>query len=358
VLVGGFGEALLGGLVSDGFSVGNDGVTLLEGALSVLFFEILKANFDVEFTATSDNVFTRLFSGANDERIGLREFTETFDELGQVRGVLDLNGDTHDRGHRELHDTDVVSSLVIGDGTLLSEILINTNKTDGVTARDIGDSFDLTSHHEHSTLNVLDVQVSLATGLVVGSHNTNFLTSGDGTRENTTESVEATTIISGDHLGDEDHEGTVLVAVLEGLTARIIDGTFIKVSSSVSLSLLGGRKLHNNHLNESLSSVDPLLAADLHEILKATFLLFVGKDDVEGVEHLPDLIELTVHDGTDEGNDGSHDELNEATFKGVIIVLVSELLGCGVEVVVTPELGHELSEVNLELFGVDTGEVS
>jgi hypothetical protein len=139
VFEGGLGEALLVGGVTDGFLVGDDGVTLLEGHLGEIFFEILEANLDVELTATGNNVLTGLLSGADNERIGLGELAETFDELGQVRGVLDLNGDTHDWGHRELHDTDVVSSLVIGDGTLLSEILINTNKTDGVTARDAWD---------------------------------------------------------------------------------------------------------------------------------------------------------------------------------------------------------------------------
>ena len=66
VLVGRLGEAGLGRLISDGFSVGDDGVTLLEGALGVFLFEILKANLDVELTATGDNVLTRLLGGAED----------------------------------------------------------------------------------------------------------------------------------------------------------------------------------------------------------------------------------------------------------------------------------------------------
>jgi len=62
VLVWRLGEALLGGLVRDGFLVGDDWVTLLEWALGVLLLEILKANLDVELTATSDNVLTGLLS--------------------------------------------------------------------------------------------------------------------------------------------------------------------------------------------------------------------------------------------------------------------------------------------------------
>jgi len=66
MLVGGLGEALLRRLGSDSFLVGDDGVTLLDWALSVLFLKILKADLNVEFTATSNNVLTRLFSVAED----------------------------------------------------------------------------------------------------------------------------------------------------------------------------------------------------------------------------------------------------------------------------------------------------
>jgi len=53
----------------------------------------------VELTATSDSVLTRLLSGANDQWIGLRELTETFNELWKIGGGLDLNGNTHDWGN-------------------------------------------------------------------------------------------------------------------------------------------------------------------------------------------------------------------------------------------------------------------
>ena len=65
MLVGRLGETDLGGLLSDSLLVGNDWVTLLDWALSVLLFEILEADFDVELTATGNNVLTRLLSGAN-----------------------------------------------------------------------------------------------------------------------------------------------------------------------------------------------------------------------------------------------------------------------------------------------------
>jgi hypothetical protein len=55
---------------------------LLDLTLGVLFNEILQADFDVELTATSDDVLTRLFSDTLDERIGLGKLLETFDKLG------------------------------------------------------------------------------------------------------------------------------------------------------------------------------------------------------------------------------------------------------------------------------------
>jgi hypothetical protein len=359
VLVGRLGQARLAGFGWDGFSVWDDGVTLLEWAFGVLFFEILEANFDVEFTATSNDVFAWLFSCANNEGVGLGEFAETFDELGEVGSVLDFDGDTHDWGDWVLHHTDAVGIVVIWNGTLLDEVSIDTDETDGVTARNIWNSFDFTSHHEDGSLNVLNVKVILGAWLVVGSHNSNFLASSDGTSENTTEGVETTTIGGWDHLGDEDHEGTVLVAGCNGLTAWIIDGTFVKVSSSVLLGLFWGWELHDDHFEEGLSSVDPLLADDLHKILKTSFFLFSVKDDLELIQHLPDSVKVTIHNIADEGNDWLHDELDEASWEfttAAVWGISCELFLLWREVVITPELLHELCEVELELVSIYTCE--
>ena len=267
MLVGGLGKRVLGGLLSDGLVVRDDGVSLSDWALGEFLLEILKADLNVELTATGDDVLTVLLSSANDERIGLGELAETFDELGQVRGVGDVDGDTHDRGHGVLHDLDAVSFVVVRDGTLLHEVLIDTDEGDGVTARDIGDGLDLTAHHENSSLDVLDVEVVLGTGLVVRSHNSDLLSGLDGTGEDTAESVESTLIVGGHHLGDEDHKRTVLVTVLDGLTAGIGDGTFVELGGSVGLSFLGGGKLHDDHLKKSLGGIDPFLEDALEEIL-------------------------------------------------------------------------------------------
>lgn len=138
--------------------------------------------------------------------------------------------------------------FVIGDGSLFQKILIDSNETDGVSARNIRYSFDFTSHHENSSLNVLNVEIVFATWNIVGSHNSDLLSTLDDSGENSTEGIESTFIVSGHHLGDEDHKGTFLIAVLDGLSADIINRTLIQVSSSISLSDKGGWEFHNDHL--------------------------------------------------------------------------------------------------------------
>jgi hypothetical protein len=89
--------------------------------------------------------------------------------------------------------------------------------------------------------------------------------------------------------------------------------------------------------------------------------LFVVELDLKCLEHLPDEVELTIHDVTDKSNDGLHDELNEAAGKlaTIAIITISGKLFFGwVEEIVTPELFHKLESVNLELISIDTSETS
>mmetsp|Transcript_10291 Transcript_10291/g.15715 ORF Transcript_10291/g.15715 Transcript_10291/m.15715 type:complete len:802 (+) Transcript_10291:228-2633(+) len=359
MLVGRLGQAHLGGLVSDSLLVRDDGVSLLDIALSVLLDEILKADFNVELTATGDDVLSGLGGLAHNKGIGLGQLLETVNELGEIGGVLDVDGNTHDGGHGVLHNSDVVSGIIGGDGTLLEEVLIDTNEGDGVTARNVGDGLDLTSHHDDGSLDVLDVEVVLGSGLVVGAHDSDLLSSSNGSGEDTAESVESTLIVGGDHLGDEDHEGTVLVALLDSSAGDIVLGSFVQVSGSVLLGLHGGRKLEDDHLKEGLSSVDPLLEHVLHEVLALELSLLALEVDLEGLEHLVDLLHLTVHGGSAESDDGLHDEGDEGSLEvGAIVglVVVLPLLGLLIEVVVTPKLAHHLFSLDTELLGVDTGE--
>ena len=76
----------------------------------------------------------------------------TFNQFGQISGVLGFDGNTHDRGHGELHDLHVVSVLEGGQGSGLDEELVNTNETTDVTGGDILDGLDTSTHHENGSL--------------------------------------------------------------------------------------------------------------------------------------------------------------------------------------------------------------
>lgn len=69
VLVLRLSEAQLVRELSDSFLVSDDGVGLLELALGVLLLEIVEADFDMELTATGDNVLTRLLGNTEDEGV-------------------------------------------------------------------------------------------------------------------------------------------------------------------------------------------------------------------------------------------------------------------------------------------------
>ena len=124
---------------------------------------------------------------------------------------------------------------MIRNSSLFHQVLINSYKSNCVSTRYFRYSFNFTSHHQYSSLNTLNVQVVLGSWCVVGAHDSDFLTSLDLTREDSTECVESTFVISGHHLRDEDHKGTVLITVLDGSTAGVIDGALIEIGSSVSL---------------------------------------------------------------------------------------------------------------------------
>jgi len=359
MLVGGLGERLGGGLFSAGLLVRDDGVTLLDGALGELFLKILKADFDMEFSTSGNNVLTGFFGGDLNEGIGLGELSESFDELGEIGSGLDLDGNTHDGGDGVLHDSDVMGLFTISDSSLLEEVLIDTDEGDGVTTRDIGDGLSLSSHHEDGSLDVLAVEVNLRSGSVVGSHDSDLLAGGSGSSENTSESEESSLIVGGDHLGDEDHEGTGLVTLGDGLTARIFDGSLIKVSGSVSLGLDGGWELQDDHLNEGISGVNPFLEDALEEGFTFVVLLVTLEDNAETDEHLVDDGSLAFHGVSAELDDGLHDELNEASSELATLTIIvgsSELLLGGTEVVISPKLLHELLSVELELIGVSSSE--
>jgi len=341
MLVWGLREAHLGGLLGNGLLVGDDRVSLLDLALCVLFFEILKADFDMELTATGNNVLTGLLSCADNEWIGLGKLLESLDELRKIGGVLDINGNSDNRGDGVFHDSDVVSILIGGDGSLLHEVLIDTNESASVTAWNFWDGFDLSSHHDDGSLDVLDVKIVLGSRDVVRSLNSNFLSGGNGTSENSTESVESSFIVGRDHLRDEDAKWSVLIAVIDRFVCWIINWTFIEISSSILLGLEWGWELEDDHFKKGLSSVDPLLENVLHEMFSLEISLGRLELDTEGNDHLVNLIHLTLHSGSAKSNDWLHHELDESSLELRSIIgggVGLPLLGFLIEVVITPKL--------------------
>jgi hypothetical protein len=64
--------------------------------LGEVIFQIVKTDFDVEFTTTSNDVFTGFLEDTEDQWVGLGELLETFDELWQITCVLWLDSDSDD----------------------------------------------------------------------------------------------------------------------------------------------------------------------------------------------------------------------------------------------------------------------
>lgn len=360
VLVGRLGQSSHAGGTSDGLTVSNDGVGDTEGNTSVVLLEILKTNLEVELTSTGNNVLARLVDHGQDTRVGLGETLETLDKLGQILGVLDLNGALHDGGDGELHDLHVVGSLIGGEGTGLEQELIDTDQTDNVTGGDILNGLNEATHHENGTLDGLDEEILLAAGDVVGTLDADLDTGLDGTGVDTTEGVETTLIGGGHHLGDVKHQRSSGVTVADTDASLVVGGTLVESLGTVLLGSDGGRKVDTDHLKKGISGRQELAHDELEEGLALELLLIVGEGDLELVEEGEDLITLVVVDSGKDLEDGVQDELVEGTLKGLALVLAlgGPLLGLGVEEVVTPETLKHLLAVNTELLGVLDGELA
>ena len=360
VLVGRLRQGSHAGNASDGLTVSNDGVGDTEGNTSVVLLEILKTNLEVELTSTGNNVLARLVDHGQDTGVGLGETLKTLDKLGQILGVLDLDGALHDGGDGELHDLHVVGGLIGGEGTGLEQELIDTDQTDNVTGGDILNGLNEATHHENGTLDGLDEEILLAAGNVVGTLDADLDTGLDGTGVDTTEGVETTLIAGGHHLGDVQHErsGGVTVADTDG--GAVIHGALVESLGTVLLGSDGGRKVDTDHLQKSISGRQELAHDELEEGLALELLLIVGEGNLELLEESEDLITLVVVDSGEDLEDGVQDELVEGTLKGLALVLTlgGPLLGLGVEVVVAPETLEHLLAVNTELLGVTDGELA
>jgi len=353
MLVGRLGQVHLVGLLGDSLTVRDDGVGFLDGHASVVLFEILEADFEMELASAGDNVLTGFGGLDDDHRVGFGQPLETFDELGEISWVLGLDGDSDDGGYGELHDLHVVGLVKGRDGTGLDEVLIDTDETDDVTARHILDGFDVSSHHKDGSLDLLDVQVALGAGHVVGSHNSASETGSDGSGEDSTEGVESTFVGGGYHLGDVHHEASLGVASLDTLGGFIVLGSLVQELHSVVLGGDWRRQVDGNHLEEGVASWEPGSHESLHEGLANEVLVVTLELDTGGEGKLGYLIGFLVHDGVEYTVDRVQDELDEST----LVTTLGPLLGLGVEVVVAPELLHELGSLSTKLLSVHIGKL-
>jgi hypothetical protein len=334
VLVGRLGQSGHAGGTLNGLTVGDDGVRDTERNTSVVLLEILQANFQMELTSTGNNVLTALVNHGQNARIRLGQTLETFDQLGEIVGVLDLDGTLDDRRDGELHDLEVVGSLAGGKSTRLEQELVNTNQTQNVTSWHILNRLNVATHHENGTLDGLDEEIILLARDVVGTLDADLETRLDGTGEDTTESVETTLIRSGNHLRDVDHEGTLGVTITDTNGSLVIVGALVQSLHTVLLGNRRGRQMKNHHLQKGVSSGQELPHDDLEERLALEILLVGGKLDLKLLKKGRDLILLEVHNRVEDAENGVQDELVEGTDTTTGGRL-RPLLGLGVEEVVT-----------------------
>jgi hypothetical protein len=360
VLVGGLGQGSHAGLGLDGLTVRNDGVGDTERNTGVVLLEILKTNLEVQLTGTGNDVLTGLGDESQDTGVGLGETLETLDKLGQILSVLDLNGALHNGGDGELHDLQVVGSLIGSEGTRLEQELVNTDETDDVTGGDILNGLNEATHHENGTLDGLDEEILLLSGDVVGTLDTDLDTRLDGTSVDTTEGVETTLIGGGNHLGDVKHQRSSGVTVTDTNAGTVVLGTLVQSLGTVLLGSDGGGKVNTDHLQKGISGRQELAHDELEEGLALEVLLVIAEGDLELLEESEDLLTLVGVDSGEDLEDGVQNELVEGTLEGLALVLtlVGPLLGLGVEVVVAPQTVEHLLAVNTELLGVLDSELA
>ena len=360
VLVGRLGQGSHARLGSDRLTVGDDGVRDDEGNTGVVLLEILQANLEMQLTGTGDDVLTGLGGRGQDARIRLGQTLETFDELGQILGVLDLDGALDDGGDGELHDLEVVGGIAGGEGTGLEQELVNADQADNVTGGHVVDGIDPAAHHEDGTLDGLDEKILLLARGVVGTLDADLQARADGTGEDTTEGVETTLVGGGHHLGDVEHERSLGVAVADTNGSLVIEGTLVEGLDAVPLGGDGRGEVEDHHLQQAVGGRKEGTHDSLEELL-ALLLAVVNRElEVELLEQAGGLFLLEVHDGGEDLEDGVEDELVEGTLELLALVsaVLGPLLGGRVEEVVTPQTLHHLVAVHTELLGVADGELA
>ena len=244
-----------------------------------------------------------------------------------------------------------------GDTTSLDEVLINTDETDQVTSWDIINGFDVTAHHKNGTLDLFVVKIGLFAWDVVWTHNSDLLTSGDFTSEDTTESIESTLVRCWDHLGDVSHQWTVSIAVLESNSDGIVLWTFIQHFHTV---VLGGQwrwQMNGNHLEKSFTSWEPGSHETFEEWFGLEVLVITLEDNTADLHDLGNIVFFLFHDGFEGLVDWIQNPLDETTFWGSGGHSLDPLLVLGIVEVITPQVLHHFVQINLEFSGIHFSEL-
>ncbi|KAH3663650.1 hypothetical protein OGAPHI_005051 [Ogataea philodendri] len=361
VLVWRLGQSDDSGLSLNGLSVRNNWRRDSQWNTGVVVLQVTQTNLQVQLTSGSNNVLTRLRNRSHNTWVGLGQSLKTLNQLWKIVTVLNLNGNLHNWGDRELHDLHVVRSLVGGQSTRFEQELVNTNQTNNVTSWTVVNSLNESSHHKNGSLDSLDEQIVLLTWNVVRTLDSNLHTRLDGTGENSTESVESTLIRGWNHLRHVKHQVSVRVTVLDGQTRGVVRWTLVQGLSSVELSSNWRWQVDNNHLKQSVSSWQEFSHDNLQESLTLEVLLITLQRNLKLLQQSWDLVLLEVHDSREKSEnrvEHEHVESSLQWFSRGIFVLVRPLLGLWVEVRVTPQSLHHLGSVNTEFLGVSDGELS
>mmetsp|Transcript_1719 Transcript_1719/g.2053 ORF Transcript_1719/g.2053 Transcript_1719/m.2053 type:complete len:574 (+) Transcript_1719:18-1739(+) len=299
VLVGRLGKTGLVRLTLTSLTEGYDGIRNLNLSSHEIILKILKTNLKVKLSRGGDNVLSRLLGVTQNHRVRLGKTLHTLNKLGQIGRVLRLNGTTNNGGYREFHGLNGVGISLGTDGSGLEEVLINSYKGTSVSSGYISNLFGVTSHHNNGTLNVLNPELRLLARLVVRSHDAYLLSSGDLSREYTSEGVEASLVGGGNHLRNVHTKRSSIggITSTDSSGGGVIQRSFVKGINTVGLGLGGRRKMKHNHLQNGVSGRKPLLHNTLKKLLSNKFLLFRLELNSNSLEHLLYLSVLLVHDG-------------------------------------------------------------
>lgn len=279
MFVGGFRHTGNTGFFFNSFFISDDGFRFDNLDIAEFLLQVIDTDFDVEFSASGNDVFTSFFCCDLDQRVGFGEFFQTIDQFREVLGVLGSDGDSDDRGDGVFHRSDVMSINVVGDSSGFQQVLVDTDQSDGVSTRNVGNELDGSTHHQNGSLNGFFVEIVFLSGNIVGSHESDFHTSGDGSGEDSSEGKESGFIGSGHHLGDVHHKGAFGVAVSDGSAANVISGTFIEVGSSIFLGYLGGWEVEDHHFKNDVGGIEPFGHDSLEEVFSGEFEIFFSDNN-------------------------------------------------------------------------------